>query len=185
MNPFRPPSQAGAAWHFVGLASTFPDIGQDNDDCRISARCKAFKIPTTAHDPPGAVQADIDLPGDLKDQVLVFRYKGKVHAVDHRARALGRRLTPAQQCPHSSFPLSKGSLFDIEDFGVVLSAGITCSKHDWSFDLFSGQADRGSYKLKVWEVQLRDPATTTTTTTEEVSETVDKEVWVRRKQRIG
>lgn len=58
----------------------------------------------------------------------------------------------------------------------MLSAGITCPKHDWSFDIFSGQADRGKYKLKVWEVQLRDVKT---------SETNEQEVLVRRKQRIG
>jgi nitrite reductase/ring-hydroxylating ferredoxin subunit len=50
-----------------------------------------------------------------------------------------------------------------------------CPKHDWSFDLITGKADRGSYKLKVWEVQLRDIANVQD----------DKEVWVRRKQRIG
>ncbi|RHZ55769.1 Rieske (2Fe-2S) protein [Aspergillus thermomutatus] len=135
------------------------------------AKCKAFQIPNSKANGPQPecpVEADIDLPGDLKDQVLVFKYKGKFHAVDH-------------QCPHSSFPLSQGSLFDIEDFGVVLSAGITCPKHGWSFDLFSGQSDRGNYKLKVWEVQQRDlPASA-----DGASETTDKEVWVRRKQRIG
>lgn len=40
----------------------------------------------------------------------------------------------------------------------------------------TGKADRGNYKLNVWEVQLRD---------QPVSNTSDKEVWVRRKQRIG
>ena len=58
---------------------------------------------------------------------------------------------------------------------MVLSAGITCPKHDWSFDLFSGQGDRGNYKLKVWEVDVRDGK----------GGDDDKEVWVRRKQRIG
>lgn len=86
----------------------------------------------------------------------------------------------AQQCPHSSFPLSQGSLFDIEDFGIALSAGLTCPKHGWSFDIFSGRSDRGNYRLKVWEVQLRDPATV-----QGAPEDADKEVWVRRRQRIG
>jgi nitrite reductase/ring-hydroxylating ferredoxin subunit len=58
--------------------------------------------------------------------------------------------------------------FDIEDFGIVLSAGITCPKHSWSFDLFSGRSDRGNYKLKVWEAEVRG-----------------EEVWVRRKPRMG
>ena len=79
-----------------------------------------------------------------------------------------------KECPHSSYPLSNGTPFDIEDFGVTLSAGITYPKHDWSFDLFTGRSDRGSYKLAVWETQIRK------------SESGDgEEVWVRRKQRIG
>jgi len=83
-----------------------------------------------------------------------------------------------KQCPHASAPLSRGAPFDIEDFGVALSAGITCPKHNWSFDLFSGRADRGAYKLKIWEVEVRDRRKS-----EEDDE--GQEVWVRRKQRMG
>lgn len=179
MNPFIQRSQA--AWHRVGFVSEFPDLQLDNDCSPIAPSCKAFNIPKTNVGPP--VQADIDLPGDLKEQVLVFKYKGKVHAIDHVSSSMMESLAqanPSQQCPHSSFPLSQGSLFDIEDFGITLSAGLTCPKHGWSFDIFSGQADRGNYKLKVWEVQLRDPQTK-----DESSDSPDKEVWVRRKQRIG
>ncbi|KAG2417592.1 hypothetical protein HFD88_008811 [Aspergillus terreus] len=150
----------GDAWQRVGRISAFPDIGPNNDDnYRIAPRCKAFSIPKTDSSAGSQcpVEADIDLPGDLKDQVLVFRYKGKVHAIDH-------------QCPHSSFPLSQGTIFDIEDFGITLSAGVTCPKHGWAFDIFSGQADRGNYKLKIWEVQLRDPP-------EDGGDPEDKEVW--------
>ncbi|KAF9887202.1 hypothetical protein FE257_010456 [Aspergillus nanangensis] len=145
----------------------FPDLDLDKDCPVMAPRCKAFTIPQTNHarDVQPPTEADIEVPGNLKDQVLVFKYKGKMHAIDH-------------QCPHSSFPLSQGSVFDIEDFGISLSAGITCPKHGWSFDIFSGQADRGNYKLKVWEVQLRDPPAAT-------EDNSDQEVWVRRKQRIG
>ncbi|KAL4861412.1 hypothetical protein BDV12DRAFT_204035 [Aspergillus spectabilis] len=163
MIPFFRNSREDASWHRIGLASELPDISPDTD-CQVTTQCKAFKIPTTNTESP--TPTNIDLPGDLKDQVLVFKYKGSLHAIDH-------------QCPHSSFPLSQGTLFDIEDFGIKLSAGITCPKHGWSFDLFSGKADRGNYKLKIWEVQLRDPAATV------ASQSPDKEVWVRRKQRIG
>ncbi|GAB1192783.1 hypothetical protein APSETT444_001979 [Aspergillus pseudonomiae] len=152
MNPFIQRSQA--TWHRVGLVSEFPDLDLDKDCSRIAPSCKAFNIPKTNVGPP--VEADIDLPEDLKEQVLVFKYKGKVHAIDH------------------------GTLFDIEDFGITLSAGVTCPKHGWSFDLFSGQGDRGNYKLKIWEVQLREPHTK-----DESSDGPDQEVWVRRKQRIG
>ncbi|KAL3454218.1 hypothetical protein BJX65DRAFT_263010 [Aspergillus insuetus] len=163
MNPFRV-FQSGEPWQRVGQASEFPEISTDNEGCAITQSCKAFRVPKTKGE--DVVEASIDLPGDLKDQVLVFKYKGKVHAIDH-------------QCPHSSFPLSQGNLFDIEDFGITLSTGITCPKHGWSFDIISGKADRGNYKLKVWEVQLRDVPGASS------SDTDEKEVWVRRKQRIG
>jgi nitrite reductase/ring-hydroxylating ferredoxin subunit len=65
-----------------------------------------------------------------------------------------------------------------------LSAGITCPKHGWSFDLHSGMGDRGSYRLKIWEVQLRD-VKGTSTTSEATQITPEQEVWVRRKQRMG
>lgn len=91
-----------------------------------------------------------------------------------------RLISTPQSCPHSSFPLSQASIFDIEDFGITLSTGLACPKHGWSFDLFSGQGDRGNYKLKIWEVELRDPPASS----DEASEG-GKEVWVRRKQRIG
>ncbi|KAM5374304.1 hypothetical protein ACJZ2D_006477 [Fusarium nematophilum] len=139
--------------------------------------CKAFRIPQEDSSQSTEMPVGEDaLVGDLKDEVLVYQYKGKFHAVDH-------------SCPHSSYPLSESTPFDIEDFGVVLSAGLSCPKHDWSFDMFTGMSDRASYRLKVWEVQLRDmkgaEATVTTKEGERPSQVVDKEVWVRRKQRIG
>ena len=88
-----------------------------------------------------------------------------------------------KRCPHSSYPLSNGTPFDIEDFGVVLSKGIRCPKHDWSFDLFRGVADRGGYKLGVWEVELREVVELRGGMGDGVEGM--KEVWVRRKQRIG
>jgi nitrite reductase/ring-hydroxylating ferredoxin subunit len=84
-------------------------------------------------------------------------------------------LMAAQECPHSSYPLSNGTPFDIEDFGVVLSSGISCPKHDWSFDLHTGRSDRGNYKLQVWEIQERVAQ----------EDNGVKDIWVRRKQRIG
>ncbi|KAK3984715.1 hypothetical protein QBC44DRAFT_300747 [Cladorrhinum sp. PSN332] len=173
---FKTPSKPEAQWFLVGSASSFPDIGTEEEEVADLSKprtcgggqnkvevpgCKAFHIPKT--NPSQGSQVKVtpaeEVPADLTDQVLVFKHKGKFHAIDH-------------SCPHSSFPLSQGTPFDIEDFGIVLSAGITCPKHGWSFDLFSGRADRGNYRLKVWQVELRDGSE-------------DKEVWVRRKQRMG
>jgi hypothetical protein len=87
MNPFRAPSRLDGAWHKVGLASAFPDLDNDYDGRRITAKCKAFRIPNSntkgSQEAGCPVEADIDLPGDLKDQVLMFKYKGKLHAIDH------------------------------------------------------------------------------------------------------
>ncbi|KAI8660320.1 Rieske domain-containing protein [Fusarium keratoplasticum] len=186
MNAFRPFFRQGADWAFVGHSSSFPDIGADDAgnlskfrQCKSKSipGCKAFHVSKENSSKSEEVPVGDDaLAGELTDQVLVFQYKGKFHAVDH-------------SCPHSSYPLSQGTPFDIEDFGMVLSAGLTCPKHGWSFDVFSGMSDRGSYRLKVWEVQLRDMTKTETShateKAESVAEVVDKEVWVRRKQRIG
>ncbi|KAF7716025.1 Rieske domain-containing protein [Penicillium ucsense] len=169
MIPFFQRSR-GDSWHRIGLASAFPDLSLQENCSKIHPSCKAFHIPkvdTGSSSGDSPQEADIEAPGDLKDQVLVFQYKGKFHAVDH-------------SCPHSAFPLSQASVFDIEDFGITLSAGLTCPKHGWSFDLFSGQGDRGNYKLKIWEIDLREPSMLS----EDISKD-EKEVWVRRKQRIG
>lgn len=85
MNPFIRKARADAAWHRVGLASSFPDLGSDADGARIAPRCKAFHVPRAdgTCEPGPPEEADLDLPGDMKDQVLVFKYKGNFHAVDH------------------------------------------------------------------------------------------------------
>lgn len=73
----------------------------------------------------------------------------------------------------------------------MLSAGIHCPRHNWSFDLFTGNADRGGYKLAVWEVQLREIGGAilgTSLSAEEAGGAPDmagQEVWVRRKPRMG
>ena len=68
----------------------------------------------------------------------------------------------------------------------MLSAGVLCPNHGWSFDLFTGMSDRGNYRLQTWEVEIRDMKETESTDTKEKSDlSTDQEVWVRRKQRIG
>ncbi|KAI1400364.1 hypothetical protein F4819DRAFT_461760 [Hypoxylon fuscum] len=179
---FTAPSRKGDAWFCVGLVSSFPNIMESGStslsehyNCagqNPAPGCKVFHVPTTDSSQARQINGDSILQpdgGGLSDQVVVFKYKDKIHAINNR-------------CPHSSYPLSEGTPFDIEDFGVVLSAGITCPKHGWSFDLFTGRSDRSNYELRRWEVQLR-PGTGHGTEVGEDGE--DQEVWIRRKQRMG
>ncbi|KAI1814744.1 hypothetical protein GGS20DRAFT_585233 [Poronia punctata] len=155
------------AWFSVGPVSSFPNLTESGtsvlcephscDDATTAPGCKVFQVDGRQVEHI----SNISNGNELRQQVLVFRYKGKIHAIDNN-------------CPHSSYPLSNGTPYDIEDFGIVLSAGITCPKHGWSFDLFTGTADRSNYELRRWEVQLR-PQTMGV-------ESEDQEVWVRRKQ---
>ncbi|KAI0012909.1 hypothetical protein F4779DRAFT_506592 [Xylariaceae sp. FL0662B] len=184
--PFTASPRRGNAWFCVGLASSFPNITDSgsvslsghSDSCdgkSLEAGCKVFYVPATDSSQARQVEGDSILwpENGLRDQVLVFKYKGTIHAIDNR-------------CPHSAYPLSEGAVpFDIEDFGVVFSAGLTCPKHGWSFDLFTGIADRSNYKMRSWEVQLRPRTGEQDVATDGDDSEKDKEVWVRRKQRIG
>ncbi|KAI1154777.1 hypothetical protein F4825DRAFT_410499 [Nemania diffusa] len=185
---FAAPSRKGDAWFFAGLTTSFPNLTESGADVLHEARpcvngesapgCKVFEIP------PGDTSQTHQIEGEamssyhgipLQNQVLIFQYRGKIHAVDNK-------------CPHSSFPLANGTPFDIEDFGIVLSAGITCPKHGWSFDLYTGRADRSNYILRTWEVQLRPRENRETEVGGDDSQKANKdaqEVWVRRKQRMG
>ena len=214
MNPFnffRAPSPSD--WFSVGLTTAFPDLGHDDDNisqprlCSDELRpgCKIFRVPQTNVAQRTEVSVDSaaldgldasEVGEELKSQVLVFQYKGKFHAIDNVGVITSffvpelRELLIArhQKCPHSSFPLSQGTPFDIEDFGVVLSAAVTCPKHNWSFDLFTGLSDRAMYKLTVWEVQLRHVGASPPKAADgpdRNSDGTEKEVWVRRKPRMG
>ncbi len=93
-----------SAWFCAGLASSFPDIqAPDDDTARVIAGqrpcgggegsvpgCKVFHV--SADSPYAKTQAAVIAIDDvvlqensegLKDQVLVFQYKGQFHAVDH------------------------------------------------------------------------------------------------------
>lgn len=95
-NPFSR-SQGGNAWFRVGLASSFPNItGEDEDNIahtrlcgnsnETAPGCKVFYVPK--EDSSLANQVTLDdsgtpsEPGSLRDQVLVFQYKGKFHAIN-------------------------------------------------------------------------------------------------------
>lgn len=149
--------------------------------------CKIFHPKATTSQQPAAtapsaaactveeIDADAAAGEDawlMKEQVLVFRYKGKFHAVDHA-------------CPHRAYSLSWGVPFDIEDAGGrTLGQAIRCRGHSFAFELTTGAGDRGGYQLGVWDVELRPVAGVVAG--EDVSgddEEEEREVWVRRRKR--
>jgi hypothetical protein len=98
MSSLEEASPLGAQWFPVGLASTFPDLGYDEENlakyracggAELKPGCKVFQVPRD----DSSQRAEIEIREDgtlqrsemkgLKDQVLVFQYKGKFHAVDH------------------------------------------------------------------------------------------------------
>lgn len=186
-----PTTHPSHSWFLAGLTSSFPNLDPSSapipnqttklsdprphtpDDQNASQdpiHIPACKIFQTSNTPPLNLTSDEALGSvGLKEQVLVFQYRGKFHAIDH-------------QCPHRSYPLSRGTLHDIEDFGIMLSAGITCPKHGWAFDLHTGESDRGAYKLGVWEVEVRKRQPDVGVSDEDVSGQSIQEVWVRKKE---
>jgi hypothetical protein len=98
LNPFRGPSRTGGEWFSVGLASSFPDIGLHVDETESEPQpqlcgnhgantkpgCKVFHVPKTDSSQRIEVQVPADdTVQDLTDQVLVFQFRDKFHAIDH------------------------------------------------------------------------------------------------------
>lgn len=184
------PSRPGDEWFFAGLASSFPNITDSTEKyfklawpqpCAPTANspepakapgCKVFhpKTPSTIEeiDMDAAVVEDAWI---MKEQVLIFQYKGKFYAVDHA-------------CPHRAYSLSWSQPFDIEDAGRVVGQGIRCKGHSYAFELSTGIGDRGDYRLGIWEIEMRPSVGV-----EDGGEASDKgreadsEVWVRRKRK--
>ncbi|KAI7779260.1 hypothetical protein LA080_001023 [Diaporthe eres] len=148
--------------------------------------CKIFhpKATTTTQPPatPAAASSVEEIDADaaagedawlMKEQVLVFRYKGAFHAVDHA-------------CPHRLYSLSWGVPFDIEDAaGRTLGHAIRCRGHSFAFELTTGAGDRGAYQLGVWDVELRPAAGVVAVGAgvDDDEEEEEREVWVRRRRR--
>lgn len=164
------PSRPGEEWFFVGLASSFPNIADSSENwfklvwpqaCQDGSKVPACKV---FHPQENAQVREVPIdsaPGQdswvMKEQVVVFQYKGKFHAVDHA-------------CPHRAYSMSWGVPFDIEDAGRVLGYGLRCRGHSYKFELSTGIGDTGDYRLGIWDVELRESSTTGD----------EKEVWVRR-----
>jgi hypothetical protein len=97
MNFFNPFSRTGAKWTFVGHTSSFPDVDDDAGNLAKHRLCNAKSMPgcRAFHIPKEDVSSAKEVPvGDdstlesFMDQVLVFQYKGKFHAIDHVSKCL-------------------------------------------------------------------------------------------------
>lgn len=204
--PVSVPQDLGdAEWFSVGLASSYPNITastssepyfklawpqpcpKDPSPEQKTAGCRIFHPkPTTAtsSSPSPTVTAEeisVDAaPGEdawfMREQVVVFRYEGRFHAVDHA-------------CPHRAWSLAWSQPFDIEDAGRVVGRGLRCRGHGYAFELTTGAGDRGSYQLGIWEVELRPCAGKVeggvVVGGGDGEEEEEREVWVRRKAKSG
>lgn len=94
VTPFSMPQ---AQWYSVGHISTFPDIGFDEEDfsqsrlCNNTLKpgCKVFQLVSQEGDANTKSMVPIEaldsgeINKNFNDQVLVFQYRGKIHAIDH------------------------------------------------------------------------------------------------------
>lgn len=90
------PSRSQTGWFSVGATSSFPDVGlvegslSEVRGCGADLKpgCKVFHVPRTdglqiSEVPIKSGEAALSDLGDLNEQVLVFQYRGKFHAIDH------------------------------------------------------------------------------------------------------
>lgn len=91
-NAFVGPSRTGDAWFLTGPTTSFPNITasgntvlSDRLPCKgaFAPGCKVFQVPL--NNSTQAIEVDLDdaIAAGLKEQVMVFQYQGKFHAVDH------------------------------------------------------------------------------------------------------
>lgn len=94
--PFFAPPGKGDTWFFAGLKSSFPNLDQPGVDVIHEPRpcgngesvrgCKVFNVPANDSSKAEQVEGDDMISHNgaaLQDQVLIFQYKGKIHAVDN------------------------------------------------------------------------------------------------------
>lgn len=90
-------SRPDTSWISAGPASSFPNLGEDAGslirsrlcDAQLTPGCKIFHVPkdqpsqaSEMHVSPESLESPV-VGDELKDQVLVFQYRGNFHAVDH------------------------------------------------------------------------------------------------------
>lgn len=91
-NAFVGTSRTGDAWFLAGSTTSFPNITasagtvlSDRLPCKgsFAPGCKIFHVPLTNSTQAAEVDLDDAVAAGLKEQVIVFQYQGKFHAVDH------------------------------------------------------------------------------------------------------
>lgn len=128
MNIFKALSWSGAEWFSAGLASSFPDLGSDEDNllqprmCNADLKpgCKVFQVPGADVSKASEVPISTDslesseIVGDLQTQVLVFQHNGKFYAIDHVSQVYSsQKLDKAEPNVLSNAPIPH-TLFRME-----------------------------------------------------------------------
>ncbi len=93
---FIAPSRKGDAWFFAGLTSSFPNLAESGagvlDEPRLCGNgasvpgCKVFHVPSSDSSQAHQIEGDAKTShsdASLQDEVLIFQYRGKIHAVDN------------------------------------------------------------------------------------------------------
>lgn len=94
---FVPSNRRGDAWFSVGLVSSFPDITDSGNEPVTELRpcsegqapsCKVWQVPSedatlASEVEPADVAEAAFAARDLNEQVLVFQYRGKFHAMNN------------------------------------------------------------------------------------------------------
>ncbi|KAG9068957.1 hypothetical protein KI688_009847 [Linnemannia hyalina] len=147
-------------------SETNGDSGTDNpNDQGTTSVCPAVSAPTTptlATTTATTTTATETLKASCKTQ----GEEGQLIKVIEVSQPAGR-YPPVKRVAVSFFhnkwyafingsALSKGTMTDIEDMGIIWGAGVTCSLHNWTFDASSGQSDSTRFVIDTHDVKEID-----------------------------
>ncbi|KAJ3057504.1 hypothetical protein HK097_004025 [Rhizophlyctis rosea] len=117
----------------VDTPATPTDPAQDDSE---PFACKLITLPAPEPSPGSLV------PLPAKKLAVFFRPDmGKFWAVNNI-------------CPHQGGSFAKGSLIDIEDFGIKWGVAVVCPLHSWSFHADNGECDRSRFVLDTHDVRV-------------------------------
>ncbi|KAI9005991.1 Rieske [2Fe-2S] iron-sulfur domain-containing protein [Gaertneriomyces semiglobifer] len=129
---------AAPNWHPLAPLSTFLTTNRTTLDPSnpLPYSCKQLSLPALPSRP------------DKERSIAVF------YRPDER-----KLYAVSSVCPHQGGNLSRGPMMDIEDMGVKWGCAVVCPLHGWVFDLTTGQCDRSSYMLDVYDVRIGEVLT--------------------------